>query len=214
MKKHIQTSSETPFRGRFHNELGFWKKPNVESQSLSLSNIGNENSEKVFHRYHSEDLTKILFLSKRGMSRGPLARELMREVLKKSSYFGRIRPLSRGVSPAYDQCPLDKRMHSHCQKFGFALNGTSRFATIADLTSAEIIITLDSESEDFTLSHLEFIRGVVKPLGIFLCSGNTPFVPDPFERDDEISVDDRYDEIFEMIQLGCKKLLYALPALL
>ena len=82
MKKHIQTSSETPFRGRFHNELGFGKKPNVESQSLSLSNICNENSDKVFHRYHSEDLTKILFLSKRGMSRGPLARELMREVLK------------------------------------------------------------------------------------------------------------------------------------
>mgnify|MGYP001372635366 CR=1 FL=1 len=60
--------------------------------------------------YQSSDLPTILFLSKRGMSRSPLAQEVMRELLQNSSYFGRIRVSSRGVNIAYNDCSVDGRM--------------------------------------------------------------------------------------------------------
>ena len=41
-------------------------------------------------------MTNVLFLSKRGLSRAPLAREVMRKLLHLSDHFGSIRPLQEG----------------------------------------------------------------------------------------------------------------------
>ena len=46
--------------------------------------------------YQSSDLPTILFLCKRGMSRSPLAQEIMRDLLQRSPYFRSIRVSSRG----------------------------------------------------------------------------------------------------------------------
>ena len=113
-------------------------------------------------------------LSKRGMSRSPLARETMRDLISESSYFGRIRTFARGVTKAYDQCPLDGRMKRHCGAIGISINGFSRFSTLPDLASAEIIVTLDQESDNFVENHAEVILGHVRPLGSFLPRGSSP----------------------------------------
>ena len=164
--------------------------------------------------YSGNEITKILFLSKRGMSRSPLAREMMRTLLEGTQLFGRVRASSRGVTEAYDQCPIDARMSKFSTKLGYFLQGFSRFATIPDLASADIIITLDHESEEFVNLHKSFIRGISRPLGIFFSPGSDPYIQDPYERGEDEDVDDHYDEIVSSIGYGCSKLYAQLPSLI
>ena len=159
-------------------------------------------------------LTQILFLSKRGMSRSPLAREMMRSLLVGTQLFGRVRCASRGVSIAYDQCPIDSRMCKFSAKLGYFLQGFSRFATIPDLGSSDIIVTLDHESEEFVKVHNSYVKGVARPIGIFFSTGSNPYIQDPYERRDDEDVDDHYDEIVSSIEYGCSKLFSQLPALI
>ena len=148
------------------------------------------------------------------MSRSPLAREMMRTLLEGTQLFGRVRTSSRGVTEAYDQCPIDARMSKFSTKLGYFLQGFSRFATIPDLASADIIITLDHESEDFVNLHKSFIRGLSRPLGIFFSPGSDPYIQDPYERGEDEDVDDHYDEIVSSIGYGCSKLYAQLPSLI
>ena len=198
-----------------------WKfRKGLNKLTPGNSNPGDENPPKLPNHnqysqpYSGNDLTLILFLSKRGMSRSPLAREMMRTLLDGSELFGRVRPSSRGVTPAYDQCPIDARMSKFSNKLGYFLQGFSRFVTIPDLASADIIITLDQESEEFVHNHKSYIRGIAKPLGIFFSPGCDPYVNDPYERGEEEDVDDHYDEIVSSIGYGCSKLYAQLPSLI
>lgn len=180
--------------------------------NFSRPNLPSNNADH--QSYRGNELTKILFLSKRGMSRSPLAREMMRTLLEGTQLFGRVRTSSRGVTEAYDQCPIDARMSKFSTKLGYFLQGFSRFATIPDLASADIIITLDHESEEFVNLHKSFIRGLSRPLGIFFSHGSDPYIQDPYERGEDEDVDDHYDEIVSSIGYGCSKLYAQLPSLI
>ena len=146
------------------------------------------------------------------MSRSPLAREMMRSLLEGTQLFGRVRCASRGVSQAYDQCPIDARMSKFSSKLGYFLQGFSRFVTIPDLASADIIVTLDHESEEFVQAHQSYVRGISQPIGIYFAQGSLPYVQDPYERGED--VDDHYDEIVSSIEYGCSKLFAQLPSLI
>ena len=180
--------------------------------NFSRPNLPADNADD--QSYSGYGLTKILFLSKRGMSRSPLAREMMRTLLEGTQLFGRVRTSSRGVTQAYDQCPIDARMSKFSTKLGYFLQGFSRFATIPDLASAAIIINLDHESEDFLNSHKTIVRGISRPLGIFFSPGSDPYIQDPYERGEDEDVDDHYDEIVSSIGYGCSKLYAQLPSLI
>jgi protein-tyrosine-phosphatase len=180
--------------------------------NFSRPNLPADNASR--QSYSGNGLTKILFLSKRGMSRSPLAREMMRTLLEGTQLFGRVRTSSRGVTQAYDQCPIDARMSRFSTKLGYFLQGFSRFATIPDLASADIIITLDHESEEFVNLHKAFVRGISRPLGIFFSPGSDPYIQDPYERGEDEDVDDHYDEIVSSIGYGCSKLYAQLPSLI
>jgi protein-tyrosine-phosphatase len=158
------------------------------------------------------DLKKILFLSKRGMSRSPIAREVMRSVLEKTDFTGQVVVFSAGVTQAYDDCPIDRRMKEYCKQIGYRLQANSSFADPSILNRADLIVTLDHESEDFTKVQQRAIRCETRPLGVFMAPGCEPYVPDPFDRDEELSVDDCYDKIVSSIEYGCTKLCSALPA--
>jgi len=189
-------------------------KNSNEFSSFRTNPLGSSNHNSDQESYVSDDLTKILFLSKRGMSRSPLAREMMRSLLEGTQLFGRVRCASRGVSQAYDQCPIDARMSKFSSTLGYFLQGFSRFVTIPDLASADIIITLDHESEEFVRVHQTYIRGITKPIGIYFSQGSLPYVQDPYDRGEEEDVDDHYDEIVSTIEYGCSKLFAQLPSLI
>ena len=163
--------------------------------------------------YQSSDLPTILFLSKRGMSRSPLAQEIMRDLLQNSSYFGRIRVSSRGVNIAYNDCSVDGRMQSYSSKLGLILHGTSKFATLPELANAALILTMDADSEDFVKVHKNAIRGQIRPIGIFLAPGSEPYIQDPYDRGEDTDVDDRYDSIIASTQSACNKILAYIPNL-
>jgi protein-tyrosine-phosphatase len=164
-------------------------------------------------RYLANDLSTILFLSKRGISRSPLAREALRKVLASSSHFGRFRIACRGVTEAYDQCPLDLRMKeaiSHIKEYTF--DGLSRFALKPDLAKADLILTMDEESEIFVKENMESIRGEVRPFGLFLPPGSLPHLPDPFlERKEHHEA--HYAELIYLIEKGCGTLVESIPSL-
>ncbi|HAD21335.1 MAG TPA: hypothetical protein DCF87_04375 [Opitutae bacterium] len=166
------------------------------------------------HRYQTGDASTILFLSKRGMSRSPLAREVLREKIDRSPFFGMCRVSSRGVTQAYDQCPIDGNLRTFADKLGYVLQGYSRFSTLPDLAQADLIIPLDHESDDFTKVHRSAIRGEVRPFGIFLPAGSTPYLDDPYDRSEDINADEVYNDMIHSIRLGCSKILQAIPALI
>jgi protein-tyrosine-phosphatase len=160
------------------------------------------------------DLKKILFLSKRGMSRSPIGREVMRSVLEKTDFSGKVVVMSAGVTKAYEECPIDKGMQEFCKLLGYHLQANSRFANPSILGQADLVVTLDNESEEFARVRQQAIRGVVRPLGVFMAPGCEPYVPDPFDRDEELSVEECYDKIVSCIESGCSRLSSALPSLI
>ena len=166
------------------------------------------------HRYQTGDANTILFLSKRGMSRSPLAREVLRDKIDQSPFFGMCRVSSRGVTQAYDQCPIDGNLRIFADKLGYVLQGYSRFSTLPDLAQADLIIPLDHESDDFTKVHRNAIRGEVRPFGMFLPAGSSPYLDDPYDRSEDLDADEVYNEIIHPIRLGCSKILQAIPALI
>ena len=181
--------------------------PKVGHPGMSL--LGNAPA----RTYQSNDLPTILFLSKRGMSRSPLAQEIMRDLIQKSSYFGRVRVSSRGVNIAYNDCSVDGRMQTYSSKLGLILHSTSKFATVPELANASLIVTMDADSEDFVKIHKHAIRGQVRPLGVFLSPGCEPHIQDPYERGEDTDVDEHYEQIIELVSKACSKLLGSLPTL-
>jgi hypothetical protein len=109
---------------------------------------------------------------------------------------------------------LSKRGMSRSDKLGYVLQGYSRFSTLPDLAQADLIIPLDHESDDFTKVHRTAIRGEVRPFGIFLPAGSSPYLDDPYDRADDLDAQDVYSEIIHSIRLGCSKILQAIPALI
>ena len=152
-------------------------------------------------------ITSILFLSKRGISRAPLAREVMRGMLHQSDHFGSIRPSARGISDAYDLCSFDKRMVHRASLQGFELSGHSRRANTSELSAANLIIPLDSESKQYAKSRTFYIRGKVLPISDFLNADDLTYIPDPFDIDDATDVSDRYDSIIDLVKKGCSEIL-------
>ena len=66
----------------------FPNKPPTQKESLTPPPVGLDQDKPAFHsldhRYQTGDASTILFLSKRGMSRSPLAREVLREKISQS----------------------------------------------------------------------------------------------------------------------------------
>ena len=84
---------------------------------------------------------------------------------------------------------------------------------MGELSSSNLIITLDQESEHYIKSRNFYIRGQVRPIGMFLPAGNSPYVADPFERDESTDSNSNYDQIIHSVEFGCGKLLKHLPSL-
>ena len=94
------------------------------------------------------------------------------------------------------------------------LQGYSRFSTLPDLAQADLIIPLDHESDDFTKVHRTAIRGEVRPFGMFLPAGSSPYLDDPYDRSEDFDAVDVYNELIHSIRLGCSKILRVIPALI
>ena len=158
------------------------------------------------------NLLEVLLLSKRGISRSPLAREILRKELATGNSSERIRLTARGTTEAYDQCPIDRRMSLACEGRGYILEGLSRFALRPDLAQADIIITMDGDSDEFVRVNSGSIRGQVKPFGLFLPGGSEPHLPDPFlEREDDH--ESHYKKLVLSVETGCENLRGFLAAL-
>ena len=158
------------------------------------------------------DIKNILFLSKRGMSRAPVAREVMRSILEKTHLFGKVAVFSAGSIEAYDDCPTDGRIKQFCKELGYNLQANSAFATPEILNKSDVIITLDHESAEFARVNHRVIKAQVRPLGVFMQPGSNPYVIDPYDRGDELSAEECYDEIISTIEYGCVKLSADLPS--
>jgi len=163
--------------------------------------------------YYSAEKTNVLFLSKRGLSRAPLAREVMRSLLHFSDHFGSVRPSARGISDAYEYCPFDKRMVLSAKKFGYEISGVSRRVNMGELSSANLLVPLDRESEEYTKTRKFYIRGQVRPVSMFLPTGHSPYLPDPFERDELSDSSINYEDIIRSTESVCRNLMNYLPSL-
>ena len=48
---------------------------------------------------------------------------------------------------------------------------------------------------------------------MFLPTGSSPYLDDPYDRSEDLDADEVYNEIIHSIRLGCSKILQAIPAL-
>ena len=205
-------SKTTNFFTRIKRRFGELKPLDSQSPSLEQPSDSFGSIEQDQTPYYSPGLTNILFLSNRGLSRAPLAREVMRSLLHLSDHFGSVRPSARGISDAYDLCSFDKRMVQTARKFGYELIGHSRKVNMAELSSANLIITLDEESEKFIKSRTFYINGQVRPIAMFLQTDAHPYIPDPFARDG-LNPTANYEQIIRSVEYSCGKLMRYLPSL-
>ena len=60
--------------------------------------------------------------------------------ISQSPFFGKCRVSSRGVTQAYDQCPIDGNLRTFADKIGYVLQGYSGFSTLPDIAQANLII--------------------------------------------------------------------------
>ena len=186
------------------NSSLFPKKPPTQQEAISKPVEAEHVKPTVQNPNHRYQSGCKHHPSPRGMSRSPLAREVLREKINQSPYFGKCHISSRGVTQAYDQCPIDGNLRSFAKKVGYVLQGYSRFSTLPDLAQADLIIPLDHESDDFTKVHRNAIRGDVKPFGIFLPAGSSPYLGDPYDRDENLDPEETYNEIcipFDLVVL-------------
>lgn len=205
-------TNSTSFFTRIKRRFGEPKSLGSQSNNLEHVNDRFGSIEMDQTPYYSPGLTNILFLSNRGLSRAPLAREVMRSLLHLSDHFGSVRPSARGISDAYDLCSFDKRMVQAARKFGYELLGNSRKVNMAELSSANLIITLDEETEKFIKSRTFYINGQVRPIAMFLQTDAYPYIPDPFARDG-LNTTANYEKIIRSVEFSCGKLMRYLPSL-
>lgn len=156
--------------------------------------------------YLEENFVHILFLSKRGTLRAPLACEILKKMIAGSNSHGQIKVFFRGATKVYDQCPVDYRINSYSSITGSVINGISKFANPRDFKKANFIITLDQESMDFANLHLA--RGYIYPFTFFRPSDSSGFVSDPLNGEEDL--DGLYREIISSIQYGCHRIMLSL----
>ena len=53
---------------------------------------------------------------------------------------------------------------------------------MGDLSSANLIVTLDQESDQYTKTRKYYIRGEVRPIGMFLSAGSLPSLQTPLKE--------------------------------
>lgn len=213
MTKTNNSSNTSNIFRKIRKRFGESKAEKLTSSDKNLL-IDSEHPNSQYQTpYYSPDLTNVLFLSKRGLSRAPLAREIMRSLLHFSDLFGGVRPSARGISDAYEFCPFDKRMVLSAKKMGYEISGSSRRVNMGELSSANLIVPLDRESEEYTKSRKFYIRGQVRPVSMFLPTNHSPYLPDPFERDEDSDMQVNYEDIIRSTELACGKLMNYLPAL-
>ena len=109
-------------------------------------------------------------MSKRGITRGPLASVIMRKLLYESDYFGSIYSTARGISDVYDRCLFDQKMVQRANLQGYEFLGHARIVNVNELSVATLVISLDEESEEYTQKRKFYIRGKVLPIAKFLKS--------------------------------------------
>ena len=96
----------------------------------------------------------------------------------------------------------------------YSLDEALKFlVNVVEENTPQAKIAYKGESEEYTKSRHFYIRGEVKAIGTFLPSGDTPYVPDPFESDEFVETQAKYDQIIRLIETGCQNLLKSFPSL-
>ena len=154
----------------------------------------------------------VLFLSKRGISRAPMAREAMRHLVRQGNLQGAFRIKCRGIRPEYDSCPIDLRMREVSCNREYSLPAFSKLVKEKDLKEANLILAMGIESVSFVKENKEKINGSTRPFEQFLPAGSEPFLPDPFlQRTDDYET--HYSKLIASIEEGCQDLLDSIPFL-
>ena len=95
---------------------------------------------------------------------------------------------------------------------GIPLRRIVPFRPKPDLAKADLILTMDEESEVFVKENLECIRGEIRPFGLFLPPGSPPHLADPFLERKEHH-EGHYAELIYLIEEGCEKLVETIATL-
>ena len=167
---------------------------------------------KIIVSRRKDEPFNILFLSKRGVSRAPMAREVLRSLVKYGSLRGTFRISCRGIRPEYDQCPIDMRMREVSHNQNYTLPAFSRCATDKDLKDAHLILTMGRECEAFATENKDKIAGPARPFEQFLPAGSEPHIPDPFLQRDE-DYESHYTKLIATIERGCQDVYDSIPFL-
>lgn len=169
----------------------------------------------VFHndnyKYSSLGLPSILFLSNRGISRSPLAKEILSGQIYHSDYCNSIHCFARGISDVYDLLSFDKRMTFRAKLEGYIISGHCRKVNLLEISSAKFIIPLDQETQQYIKSRTYYIDGKVIPISEFLNSTSHRYIPDPFESDSLKDFSQLYDDIIKITKDACDEIMSFLP---
>jgi protein-tyrosine phosphatase len=152
--------------------------------------------------------TKILFVCLGNICRSPAAHAIFEALAKREGASDRIYVDSAGILDYHEGELPDRRMQKAAAKRGYQLDHRSRPVTTKDFHDFDLIIAMDREVQQ-SLQSIARERGLahaISRIHLFLDFAGEEYqgkdVPDPYWSDDK-----GFEQVLDLVELGCKALL-------
>jgi len=148
-------------------------------------------------------LSSLLFVCMGNICRSPSGENVMRKLLEDADLSDRVRCDSAGTIGYHVGNPPDPRMSSAGRKRGYAMTGSARKVTPADLDAFDLILAMDNEN----FADLERIstpenRHKVKRFCEFCIQYSDTEVPDPYYGGAQ-----GFEHVLDLLEDGCSQIL-------
>jgi protein-tyrosine phosphatase len=137
--------------------------------------------------------------------RSPSAEIIFRQMVADAGLTARIEIDSAGTIGSHAGSPPDRRMADALRARGYAISGTARRVTYADLEHFDLILAMDDNNYDDLISLAQKNAGLTPKIRRFVefCARqNTPLVPDPYYGGPE-----GFERVADILEDGCQGLL-------
>lgn len=147
---------------------------------------------------------RILFVCMGNICRSPAAEIIFRRMVDEAGLAGGVEIDSAGTIGYHVGNPPDARMAATLSARGYAIQGSARKVTAADLADFDLVLPMDEDNEE-SLRHLSGNcehGGRIRPFVSFCTEHPVPHVSDPYYGGSR-----GFEEVGDIIEDGCRGLL-------
>ena len=149
-------------------------------------------------------MKKLLFVCLGNICRSPAAEAVMKSLIEKSPFQGKIEVDSCGTSAHHEGEMADSRMRSHARKRGYNLESIARGFCDKDFSDYDFILTMDDSNyrNIISLDQSGSYKTKVFPMTQFCKEIKVKEVPDPYYGGPE-----GFEHVLDILEDACGNFL-------